>query len=48
MTVEERIVDVLGRINPKLEELAEGCVEFMSFDREKGELTIKTFGGRLL
>ncbi len=46
--MEEKITDLLRRINPKLEELSEGYVEFLGFDRERGELTIKTFGGRLL
>ncbi len=35
-------------VNPKLEALAEGYVEFMGFDETTGILTVKTYGGRLL
>ena len=48
MTVEEKIKNALRYINPKLEELSEGYVEFMDFDRDEGILTIRTYGGRLL
>ena len=48
MTTEEKIEDALRRINPRLEDLSEGYVEFLEFNGETGELTIKTFGGRLL
>ncbi len=45
---EETIENVLEHLNPRLEELSDGYVEFLGFDTVKGELTIKTFGGRLL
>jgi hypothetical protein len=47
MALRERTEEVVQRINPKLEELAEGYVEFMDLDEGKGVLTIKLFGGRL-
>ena len=47
MALRERTEEVVRRINPKLEELAEGYVEFMDLDEATGVLTIKLFGGRL-
>jgi len=47
MALKERAEEVVQRINPKLEDLAAGYVEFMDLDEAKGVLTIKLFGGRL-
>ena len=47
MTLRERIEDVIAELNPRLEALAEGYVEFCDLDEEKGALTITSFGGRL-
>ena len=47
MALRERVEELLRRINPKLEELSEGYVEFLDLDETKGILTIELFGGRL-
>jgi Fe-S cluster biogenesis protein NfuA len=47
MTLRERTKELIERLNPKLEELAEGSVEFMDLDETTGVLTIRSFGGRL-
>jgi Fe-S cluster biogenesis protein NfuA len=47
MALRERAEEVIQRINPKLEDLAAGYIEFMDLDEGKGVLTIKLFGGRL-
>lgn len=47
MTLEEKIQGVLARLNPKLEELANGSVELERLDENQGVLAIKLFGGRL-
>jgi hypothetical protein len=47
MTLKEKIEEVLAEINPRLEALAEGYVEFSDLDEALGLLTIKSFGGRL-
>jgi hypothetical protein len=47
MMLKEKIERTLATINPRLEELAEGYVEFMELDEEGGVLVIKSFGGRL-
>ena len=43
----EELKDFIEKINPKLEELAEGSVEFLGFDRKSGVLKLKLIGGRL-
>ncbi len=47
MMLKEKIERTLATINPRLEELAEGYVELMELDEERGVLVIKSFGGRL-
>ncbi len=47
MTLREKIEGLLATINPRLEHLAQGYVEFMELDEPKRVLTIKSFGGRL-
>jgi hypothetical protein len=48
MTVRERIEEIIRGLNPKLEELSEGYVEFLGYDEGTGILTVMTYGGRLL
>jgi hypothetical protein len=48
MTVRERIKGTIRGLNPKLEELSEGYVEFLGYDEDTGILTVMTYGGRLL
>ena len=48
MTTRERIEEIIRGLNPKLEELSEGYVEFLSYDESTGILTVMTYGGRLL
>jgi len=47
MTLKERIEEVLADINPRLEALADGYVEFSDLNEVSGVLTITSFGGRL-
>jgi hypothetical protein len=47
MELRRKVEEVVLRLNPRLEELSEGYVEFMDLDEAKGILTIKLFGGRL-
>jgi len=48
MTAKERIEEILHELNPKLEELSDGYVQFLGFDEATGVLTVMTYGGRLL
>ena len=48
MTIKERVEELLRVLNPRLEELADGYVEFMDFDETSAVLSVKTYGGRLL
>ena len=48
MTARERIEEIIRGLNPKLEELSEGCVGFLGYDESTGILTVMTYGGRLL
>jgi len=48
MTIKERVEEVLRVLNPRLEALADGYVEFMGFDETSAILFVKTYGGRLL
>ena len=48
MAIKERVEEILRVLNPKLEELAGGYVEFMGFDETSAVLSVKTYGGRLL
>jgi hypothetical protein len=47
MGVKGRIEEVLDRLRPKLEELAWGYAELISFDQDTGVATLCLFGGRL-
>ncbi len=47
MTLRDRIDEMVKRINPKLEELAEGEIEVVDLDEAQGILTVKLLGGRL-
>ncbi|MCX8022243.1 MAG: hypothetical protein N2745_05665 [Syntrophorhabdaceae bacterium] len=47
MLREEEIKNTIQNINPKLDELAEGIVEFIGFDSERRVLTVKLIGGKL-
>ena len=48
MTARERIEEIIRELNPKLEELSDGYVQFLGYDETKGILTVVTYGGRLL
>lgn len=41
----EKIKEAVERINPKLRELADGEVEFVSADPETGEVKLRLQGG---
>ncbi len=43
----EKLKGFIEEINPKLEKLAQGTVEFLDFDRKSGVLRLKLIGGRL-
>ncbi len=43
----DELKSFIEEINPRLEELAQGTVEFLEFDREGGVLKLKLIGGRL-
>jgi hypothetical protein len=47
MELKERIEEVIERLNPRLEQLAEGYVQLISVDEKTGTATLRTFGGRL-
>jgi len=47
MLNEEEIKKTIDNLNPRLDQLAEGVLEFVSFDKEKGTLTVKLIGGKL-
>ena len=47
MTLEEKIVQALRELEPRLEELAEGHAELLDADAERGRVTLKLIGGRL-
>jgi len=48
MTARERVEKIIGELNPKLEELSDGYVQFHGYDEATGILTVVTYGGRLL
>jgi len=48
MTARERIEEIIRELNPKLEELSDGYVQFLGYDETTGILTVVTYGGRLL
>ncbi len=47
MTLEEKVVQALHELEPKLEELAEGYAELLEADPKLGSVTLKLIGGRL-
>jgi len=47
VTLEEKIVQALHELEPRLEELAEGYAELLETDAERGRVTLKLIGGRL-
>ncbi len=47
MTLRDRIDETVKKINPRLEELAEGEIEVVDLDEIRGILTVKLLGGRL-
>jgi hypothetical protein len=46
--ITDKIKETIERLNPKFDELAEGYAEFLSFDENKGSVTVKLIGGKLL
>ena len=48
MEARERMEEIIRCLNPRLEELSEGYVEFVGYDETSGILTVMTYGGRLL
>ena len=47
MTLSERVTEVLQRLKPRLEELAEGHVELVEVDEERSTVRMQLIGGRL-
>ncbi len=47
MTLKEKVERTIEYLAPKLDELADGYVEFHHLDQTKGILTIRLYGGRL-
>lgn len=47
MTLEQKVVETLKELEPRLEELAEGYAELLEVDPERGRVTLKLIGGRL-
>ncbi len=47
MTFSDRVRETIERLNPKLDELADGYVELLEADEGKGMVKIKLIGGRL-
>jgi Fe-S cluster biogenesis protein NfuA len=45
MTLTERIAEAVEKLKPKLEHLAEGHVEFVGVDEERGQVRVKLIGG---
>jgi hypothetical protein len=43
----DKVKDVICRLNPRLEELADGCVELVDVDEERRIVRIRLFGGRI-
>ncbi len=48
MTLESKVVKALAELEPRLEELAEGYAELLELDAERGRVTLKLIGGRLI
>ncbi len=47
MTFREQVQEAVERINPRLEDLAEGHVELLDADEGRGAVKVKLIGGRL-
>jgi Fe-S cluster biogenesis protein NfuA len=47
MTLTERVAEAVERLKPKLEHLAEGHVELVGVDGERGQVKVKLIGGML-
>ena len=47
MEIRQRVEEEIDRLNPRLEELAEGEVKLISVDEKTGTVTLRIFGGRL-
>ncbi len=47
MKLEKRVEEVLERLKPRLEELAEGHVKMIEVDEGRGTVRVKLIGGRL-
>ncbi len=47
MTLKEKVEATITRLAPRLDELANGHVEFEDLDEGSGVLTLRLFGGRL-
>jgi len=45
MGLPEKVKEAIERLNPRLRELAEGEVEFVSADPETGEVKLRLQGG---
>jgi|GEM_PF-736194 Fe-S cluster biogenesis protein NfuA len=43
----EKIQRTIEELNPRLDELAEGNVELLDVDEDKGTVKVKLIGGRL-
>ena len=47
MDLQQKVEEEIIRLNPRLQELAEGTVEVISVDEPTGIVTLRIFGGRL-
>lgn len=47
MELRERVKEVVERLKPRLEELAEGHVQLIEVDEGRGMVRVKLIGGRL-
>jgi hypothetical protein len=47
LTLEQKVVEALKELEPKLEELAQGYAELLEADQEHCRVTLKLIGGRL-
>jgi|YelNatPaOPRAMG01_1025707.scaffolds.fasta_scaffold25694_2 Fe-S cluster biogenesis protein NfuA len=47
MNLKRKVEEALGKINPKLEELAEGTVELIEVDEREGFVKLRLRGGSL-
>jgi len=47
MPLKEKVQTTIEALNPRLDELAEGNIELLAVDEEKGTVTVKLIGGKL-